>query len=68
MIRRDLLLRSTLLDAAGLLPGRVAAQSVGWAPERTVRIIIPVAPGGSLDILGRVLARHLRGQRLEHRE
>ena len=59
MIRRDLLLRSTLLGAAGLMSRAAAAQPMAWAPDRPVRIVIPVAPGGSLDILGRLLARHL---------
>ncbi|MEO3475712.1 tripartite tricarboxylate transporter substrate binding protein [Roseomonas sp. CAU 1739] len=58
MIRRDLL-RSTLLGAAGLMSRAAGAQPTSWAPDRAVRIVIPVAPGGSLDILGRLLARHL---------
>lgn len=59
MTRRDLLLRSTLLGVAALMPRLATAQGEGWSPDRTVRIIIPVAPGGSQDILGRLLARHL---------
>ncbi len=55
-LRRDLLLRSALL-ALPALPAR--ATGTTWSPDRPVRIVIPVAPGGSLDILGRVLARHL---------
>jgi len=62
-LRRDLLIRSTLLALPGLLPiaARAAepAAASPWSPDRTVRIIVPVAPGGSLDILGRILARHL---------
>lgn len=59
MTRRELLHRSALLGAAALLPRPGAAQPSPWAPDRPVRIVIPVAPGGSLDILGRMLARHL---------
>ena len=58
-LRRHLLLRSALLAAPALLPGAARADVAHWAPDRPVRIVIPVAPGGSLDILGRVLARHL---------
>jgi tripartite-type tricarboxylate transporter receptor subunit TctC len=47
------------LAAAAALPLSVRAQSA-W-PDRPVRIIVPVAPGGSLDILGRVFARQLTG-------
>lgn len=56
MNRRDLLLRSAILGAVAL-PAR--AQPQPWSPDRTVRIVVPVAPGGSLDILGRLIARHL---------
>lgn len=34
------------------------AQAASW-PEKTVRVIIPWAPGGSTDILGRLLAADL---------
>ncbi len=37
--------------------GRRHRHALGAGPA--VRIVVPVAPGGSLDILGRVLARHL---------
>lgn len=61
--RRDLLIRSALLAAPASLGLRAAqgaaSADAAWAPERSVRVIIPVAPGGSLDILGRTLARHL---------
>lgn len=60
--RRDLLTRTALLAAPaclGLRAAPAAATPAAWMPERAVRIVIPVAPGGSLDILGRTLARHL---------
>jgi len=41
------------------LPLAARAQP-SWA-DRPVRIIVPVAPGGSLDILGRVFARQATG-------
>ena len=48
-----------LLGAAALpLPAlaQTAPGQPAW-PDRPVRIVIPVAPGGSLDILGRTFAR-----------
>lgn len=41
---------------AGSLPQHVAAQH--W-PERTVRIIVPTAPGGSIDATARTVAEKL---------
>lgn len=49
--RRNLL----LLAAAAALP--LPARAQGAWPDRPVRVVIPVAPGGSLDILGRTFAR-----------
>jgi tripartite-type tricarboxylate transporter receptor subunit TctC len=45
-----------LFFAALVLPGVVAAQSY---PERPVRIIVPIGPGGSYDFVGRLLANRL---------
>jgi tripartite-type tricarboxylate transporter receptor subunit TctC len=38
---------------AGLAP----AHAQGWAPSRQVRVIVPVAPGGTTDLLGRLLGQ-----------
>jgi tripartite-type tricarboxylate transporter receptor subunit TctC len=55
MARRPAL---SLLLGFGLVRRLEAAAEPAW-PERTLRIVVPVAPGGSLDILGRLIARHL---------
>ncbi len=49
--------RRAILAAALALPTSQPALA-GW-PDRPVRLIVPVAPGGSLDPLARLIARHL---------
>src|SRR5687768_15969520 len=57
MNRKSLLLRTLTLILASLTLASIA-QAAAW-PERAVRIIIPWPPGGSTDIVGRILAADL---------
>ncbi|NOG70262.1 tripartite tricarboxylate transporter substrate binding protein [Roseicella sp. DB1501] len=53
--RRGLL---ALVGAAALIRPALAAPAA-WPAERSVRYIVPVAPGGSQDIVARLFARQL---------
>jgi tripartite-type tricarboxylate transporter receptor subunit TctC len=52
----------SLALAAGLLPLPALAQAA-WRPTRPVRLIVPFAPGGSNDIVSRIIAESV-GQTL----
>ena len=51
--------RSLLLGAASLLLALTAPVAADDYPSRPVRLIIPFPPGGSNDVVGRVIAQHL---------
>jgi tripartite-type tricarboxylate transporter receptor subunit TctC len=52
MKRRDFLKLSAAAVATGAMTRRASAQAANW-PTRPVKLIIPYAPGGASDIIGR---------------
>jgi len=52
------LVRAILIGAVLACAACGLAQAQGW-PNRPVKIIVPLAPGGAADILGRIIAEHL---------
>jgi tripartite-type tricarboxylate transporter receptor subunit TctC len=56
--RRRVLSGAAAISAATILPR--AGLGADWRPAETVRLIVPAAPGGSTDVMGRMLAQHLQ--------
>ena len=58
LTRRRVLTGAAAISAAAILPR--ASLGADWRPTETVRLIVPAAPGGSTDVMGRMLAQHLQ--------
>jgi tripartite-type tricarboxylate transporter receptor subunit TctC len=56
--RRRVLTGAAAVSTAAILPR--ASLGADWRPTETVRLIVPAAPGGSTDVMGRMLAQHLQ--------
>lgn len=57
--RTALTAAAAVAASLALLPAAATAQSAETYPNKPVRLIIPVAPGGSNDIVGRFIAQGL---------
>jgi tripartite-type tricarboxylate transporter receptor subunit TctC len=56
--RRRVLTGAAAFSTAAILPR--SSLGADWRPTETIRLIVPAAPGGTTDVMGRLLAAHLQ--------
>ncbi|HEY4919297.1 MAG TPA: tripartite tricarboxylate transporter substrate binding protein [Xanthobacteraceae bacterium] len=61
IVSRRALVTAAAAALAGLSDGRVARSAGAW-PARPVKLVVPFAPGGAVDIVGRLVARYLSNE------
>jgi len=49
-----------MLFVAAMLLSGTAAMAAGY-PERAIRLVVPAAPGGAIDVVGRIVGQKLAG-------
>jgi tripartite-type tricarboxylate transporter receptor subunit TctC len=60
--RREFLMRTAAVAAAGGLSSIPRAHADDPWPQRAVTVVVPFAAGGSADLLGRLLAQHMQAR------